>query len=477
MATDEPADPLHLVGSVVDDCTIQRLLGAGDRSLVYLAEHTKLKALYAIKILRPSLTAGRDTVMRFFREAQTIARLNHPAIIGSQNVGQAGERYFLRMELVDGPSAETLVREQGKLDWRTATRIVLAIAEALGHAHSKGYIHRDVCPAHILLTKAGQPKLAGFALAVQLQAVLPSPDQGTVVGAPAFTSPEQAAGRVADARADIYSLGATYYYLVTGSKGHEGKTLEETYEKHFYYTPESPRTYAPSVPEAVCEIIARCIKKTRKDRYQTAEALAEALRAVLATPEPEEDLATLVGRARPGFMPAKRPLPSGGEAQPLLVFMEIPAFAVLVSELSSLPTFWARTSAEALAAVVSRPFAAVLSLSPTKEPGTARTVIEAVRSRNPDALTIYHGRDYRLEVSGEEALRCKADLVMLGGVDTNDFMAFVMTGLQLRASGELPTPPTLAWYEEALRQLCPKSHFREMAEQLRSRGVEPFEDK
>jgi tRNA A-37 threonylcarbamoyl transferase component Bud32 len=270
-----------LVGKEIDGCTIVRKIGQGGMGIVYLAEHTKLKQQYVVKILNPALVAAEDTVQRFFREAQSVARLNHPAIVSIQNVGQEGEYYYIRMEYVDGDTVENIVKQEKKLGWNTATKIILDTADALSHAHKKGIIHRDIKPENIMYTNSGQVKVMDFGLAKQVQAATKVSVTGQIVGTPFFMSPEQAGGKTTDARSDIYSLGVTYYYILTGVKPFNGKNLQEIFLKHFFYTPESPKIYTPDLPETVCEIIRRCLKKKKKERYQSAAELARDLRIVL----------------------------------------------------------------------------------------------------------------------------------------------------------------------------------------------------
>src|SRR5438270_548798 len=150
-----------LVGREIDGCTMVKKIGQGGMGIVYLAEHMKLKQQYVVKILNPAFVAAEDTVQRFFREAQSVARLNHPSIVSIQNVGQEGDYYYIRMEYVDGDTVENIVL------------------------------------------------------------------------------------------------------------------------KHFFYTPESPKIYTPDLPEAACEIIRRCLKKKKKERYQSAAELARDLRIAL----------------------------------------------------------------------------------------------------------------------------------------------------------------------------------------------------
>ncbi len=305
----QQSGPDPLIGKEIDGCAIVKKIGQGGMGIVFLAEHTKLRQQYVVKILNPALTAAEDTVQRFFREAQSVARLNHPCIVGIQNVGQEGEYYYIRMEFVDGDTVENIVKEQKKLDWRLATKIVLETSEALSHAHKRGTIHRDIKPENIMLAKSGEVKVMDFGLAKQVQSATKVSMTGQIVGTPFFMSPEQAGGKTVDARSDIYSLGVSYYYMLTGVKPFNGKNLQEIFLKHFFYTPESPKIYTPDLPENVCEIIRRCLKKKKKERYQSAAQLGRDLQAILegrelSAPETTDGDATSPSASNPDFQPS-----------------------------------------------------------------------------------------------------------------------------------------------------------------------------
>jgi serine/threonine-protein kinase len=187
----------------------------------------------------------------------------------------------MRMELIVGETLERIVARERKVDWRLATSLALQVAEALGHVHAKGIVHRDVEPRNIMFANTGITKLVGFGLAKMAQAATKVSISGQIVGTPLFMSPEQAGGKPTDARSDIYSLGVTYYYLLTGIRPFAGKNIQEVFLKHFFYTPESPTSLAPEVPEQVSAIVGRCLKKKKGERYQSAGELADELRRAL----------------------------------------------------------------------------------------------------------------------------------------------------------------------------------------------------
>ncbi len=274
-----------IIGKVIDGCRVQRKLGQGGMGVVYLAVHETLKQEFVLKILNPALTGSEDTIERFFREAQACAQLNHPGIVAIQNVGQDGDYFFIRMEYVEGVTLEDLVKEKGQLDWRQATQLMLETVDALSHAHQKGMIHRDIKPENIMFTSANQVKVMDFGLAKHVHSSAKVSVTGQIVGTPFFMSPEQAGGKPTDARSDIYSVGVTLYYLMTGVKPFNGKNLQEIFLKHFFYAPESPKIYNESLPDSLCEVVKRCLKKKKKERYQSAKALAHDLQQVLSRPD------------------------------------------------------------------------------------------------------------------------------------------------------------------------------------------------
>ncbi len=279
----EGFDPI--VGKVIDGCKIQRKLGQGGMGVVYLAEHESLRQAFVIKILNPALVGAEDTVERFFREAQACAQLNHPGIVAIQNVGQEGEYYFIRMEYIEGKTLEDTIKEKNQLDWRHSVQIIVETADALSHAHQKGMIHRDIKPENIMLTPQGAVKVMDFGLAKHVHSSAKVSVTGQIVGTPFFMSPEQAGGKPTDARSDIYSLGVTLYYMLTGVKPFNGKNLQEIFLKHFFYAPESPKIYNAELPEALCEIVKKCLKKKKKERYQSAKEMVKDLRTVLDDPD------------------------------------------------------------------------------------------------------------------------------------------------------------------------------------------------
>ncbi|MDF1666190.1 MAG: serine/threonine-protein kinase [Planctomycetota bacterium] len=286
MANSSPIDPSDpLIGKVVDGCVLDRKLDHGSTtSHTYIATHTDLQKSFTIKILDPVQAQSGDALQRFHREAQSVARLDHPNIASIQNVGQEHGYYFIRGEFPDGENLETIIKERGKLPWKKATYILIQAANGLAHAHSKSIIHRDFKPESILVSDDLKViKLMNFFLAKQISQATRVSVTGQIVGDPHFMSPEQAGGKETDERSDIYSLGVTYYYLVSAVKPYNGRNPQEIFLKHFFYTPESPKIYTPDLPQEVCDVIRKCLKKKKLERYQSVDEVTNHLLQILAT--------------------------------------------------------------------------------------------------------------------------------------------------------------------------------------------------
>jgi serine/threonine-protein kinase len=277
---------------------ILRRLGEGGMGSVYLGYQEGAGRQVAIKILPDHLAANQASVDRFYREAKSGALLNHPNIVRNLAVGQdrATGLHYLVLEYVDGPSAHALLDRFGRLSVADAVHIVLDIARALEHAHSRSVVHRDIKPDNILLTLTGVAKLADLGLAKRTDETshLTAARQG--FGTPYYMPYEQAMNaRSADGRSDIYALGATLYHLLTGDVPFPGSTHIEIVDKKSlgFFPPAG--SVNPGVPAALDRILERMLARDPGDRYQTAsELIVDLERANLAAPVPsfvDQDLA------------------------------------------------------------------------------------------------------------------------------------------------------------------------------------------
>jgi len=275
-----------------------RKLGEGGMGSVHLAYEDGHDRLVAVKVLSSSLAINQTSVDRFYREARHGDLLNHPNIVRILGVAQdqVSGLHYLTMEYVDGPSAEKLLDHFGKLEIGDAVHVILDIARALEHAHSRNIVHRDIKPANILLTKSGLAKLADLGLAKRTDesSTLTATRQG--FGTPYYMPYEQAIdAKKADARSDIFALGATLYHLVTGEVPFAGiNPLEIADKKNLgIFTPAS--ILNPDVPRALDKILSTMMARDPRERYQTvSELIVDLERAELAAAVPsfiDRDLA------------------------------------------------------------------------------------------------------------------------------------------------------------------------------------------
>jgi serine/threonine-protein kinase len=269
---------------------ILRRLGEGAMSTVYLAYHEEQSLHVAVKVLAERLVSNQDYVDRFYREAKSAAALNHPNIVRGFAAGQdrATGRHYLVLEFVDGPNAQTLLEQHGRLEVGDAVHIALDIACALEHAHSRNFVHRDIKPNNILLTRSGLAKLADLGLSKRIDEAshLTAMRQG--FGTPYYMPYEQAlAARHADGRSDIYALGATLYHLVTGEVPFPGNSPLEIVEKKNVGDFAPASTVNAAVPLALDRILSKMMARHPRDRYQLAsDLIIELEKSQLAAPVP-----------------------------------------------------------------------------------------------------------------------------------------------------------------------------------------------
>ncbi|MFH1022097.1 MAG: protein kinase [Planctomycetota bacterium] len=259
--------------SPIPGYVILEQIAKGGMGIVYKARQKSLDRIVAIKILPRRLSSNEVFVQRFLREAQLAAQLVHPHIVRMLEVGQHGNYYYIVMEFVEGMSLRRLIEGESSLDWRRAVAIIRQTAEALGVAYRKSIVHRDIKPENILITPDGSAKLADMGLAKSLVDDASLTLEGTALGTPHYISPEQGRGEAVDTRSDIYSLGATFYYAVTGFHPFEGPTPASIILKHVTDPLIPPSVRNPSVPRGVCDIIRRMMAKKPAQRYQTPEEL------------------------------------------------------------------------------------------------------------------------------------------------------------------------------------------------------------
>ncbi len=268
------------------DFRIVREVGRGGMGVVYEAEQISLKRRVALKVLRLGAVADEVAMQRFQREAETIAQLHHTNIVPIFAVGcEAGVRYYA-MQFIEGRDLAAIVQaaqaSQEALEPVAVARWALQAAEALSHAHARGVIHRDIKPSNLILDADGRIWLTDFGLARRTEDVALSLT-GALLGTPRYMSPEQAnaANRPIDHRTDLYSLGATLYELATRRPIFDAATSHELIRLILQEEPVAPRRLVPNVPRDLETIILKCVAKEPAQRYASAQALADDLRAFL----------------------------------------------------------------------------------------------------------------------------------------------------------------------------------------------------
>lgn len=255
-------------------------LGEGSTGSVYKAYDTRLKRVVAIKILSPRLALRKEYYQRFMREARAAIRLRHPHIVQGYDVGTVDGLHYVAMEFIEGRTLKSIIEEKGAPPPLVVVHILRQIAEALDYASRCGIAHRDVKPENIMLTVDGEAKLADLGL-VKDELALSVTQAGISIGTPLFMSPEQIEGTVTlDVRADIYSLGATGFYLLAGVPPFTGSTLFDVLRKHL--TEDMPRIseHSKNLPAGLDDIIYLMTRRRREERYQNAWRVYEDLTLV-----------------------------------------------------------------------------------------------------------------------------------------------------------------------------------------------------
>jgi serine/threonine protein kinase len=268
-------------GRKLGDYHVQSRLGVGGMGEVYRALQTSLGRTVAIKILSPELTTDRTFVERFMKEAQAAGKLSHPNVVSVHEVGVMNETYFYSMEYVDGGSVQELISRRRRLDPEQAAEIVLQAAKALEYAEKIGLVHCDIKPDNLMLTKDGEVRLADLGIAKMKNAKGKADQADGVFGSPHYMAPEQARGLPLDNRADIYSLGVTFYRLLAGRVPFTGKDARSIMEKQVFSDPPPLRRYAPEISPRLASLVTRMMRKKPQERPQTATRIIKELEEML----------------------------------------------------------------------------------------------------------------------------------------------------------------------------------------------------
>ena len=275
-------------------------LGAGAMATVFKARQVSLDRMVAIKVLPKRYTNSPEFVERFYAEGRAAAKLNHANIVGALDVGKSGEYHYFVMEYVEGMTLHDDLMAKRRYEEAPGLRVMIDIAKALEHAHKAGFIHRDVKPKNIMLTREGVAKLADMGLARAVtDRELAEAEAGKAYGTPYYISPEQVRGEVdIDFRADIYSYGATFYHVLTGQVPFDGPNPSSVMSKHLKSPLVPPDHINTRLTAGVSEIIEVCMAKDRNKRYKSTGDLLQDLECVARGEPPMQarskvDLASL----------------------------------------------------------------------------------------------------------------------------------------------------------------------------------------
>ncbi|MHC4600308.1 MAG: bifunctional serine/threonine-protein kinase/formylglycine-generating enzyme family protein [Planctomycetota bacterium] len=274
--------------------------------------------MFAVKILPPIFSRDTSKVDRFLKEAESSKRLDHPNVVKVHEFGKAGDVHFIAMQLVVGQSVGDLIKNKRAVKIQDSLRIIRETAKGLAFAHSRGIVHRDIKPDNIMLNNDGRIQVADFGLARDVEASSSLSGSGEIVGTPYYISPEQIDCQDVDSRADIYSLGATIYHLITGKRPFEGATPMEVLLKHVNEKLVPPMDRNPLIPVPVSRLISKMMEKNRTFRYQDCEDLVADIELI----EEGRDVQILLEEeTEPKRKPPPPPVVRRGRARPLLTLL------------------------------------------------------------------------------------------------------------------------------------------------------------
>ena len=236
-----------MIGEHLGKWIVEREIGRGGMGVVYLGREETSGQMAALKVLTPELSQEPGFLERFRREIAAVSALDHPNIVKFFEAGESDRRHFYAMEFVQGEDFEVILTRFGRLAWREVLNIAMQICPALKHAHDRGIIHRDIKPHNLLRSDSGQVKLADFGIA-KVFASRQLTRAGGIVGTADYLSPEQAQGKPATKRSDLYSLGVVLYRMLTGWVPFQGNSTAELLHKHVYGRFDSPAKRVTEIP-------------------------------------------------------------------------------------------------------------------------------------------------------------------------------------------------------------------------------------
>ncbi len=286
-------------GTIINQYKIISAIGKGGMGEVFLAHDTKLDRKVALKILPPEFAEDADRMSRFVREAKSASALNHPNIITIHEIGESDGTHFIATEFIDGKTLNEYKRAN-PLNYKSALEIAIQVASALDEAHSAGIVHRDIKPDNVMIRANGLAKILDFGIAKVSVAsasadassedatAVKSPTMpGMIIGTANYMSPEQAKGKVVDARTDIFSFGVVLYEMIAGHLPFEGENALEMIGAILH---KEPKPLNSDVPTEITKIINKCLRKDRDERYQTIKDVGNDLKDVKRDLEFQDNL-------------------------------------------------------------------------------------------------------------------------------------------------------------------------------------------
>ena len=294
----------------IGDYVIDSKLGQGGMGAVFEATQSKLNRKVALKVLNRKLTDNPTALARFQREAQSAAAMSHPNIIGVYDIGEDSGTHYFSMEFVDGESVEERLKREGKLEIGEALRIAECVASALQFAHAQSFIHRDIKPENVMLTSAGEVKLADLGLAKSLEDDTSVTATGTGLGTPYYMAPEQAMDAAhVDHRADIYALGVTMLHILTGKRPYDGKSALQIIRQHMQEALPSGAQLGTELPDELEQLIQKMSAKEPDDRHADYAEVLEEMRTVIEAQTPQEEAASPEAEAEASDAEEEAPKP------------------------------------------------------------------------------------------------------------------------------------------------------------------------
>ena len=288
-------DGQSLVGKEISGCEILTKVAEGGMGAVFKARHKALNRTVCVKILNPNLSKDKKAVTLFLTEARAIAELDHPNIVNVYDVGKEQGYYFIVMSFVEGQTLSALLKKQRVLPIGQVLDLFDGVLKGLSVAHEKGIIHRDIKPSNILITPDGKPKIVDFGIAKKVDKETGSTKTTELAGTAYFIAPEQALGKALDTRADLYSIGASMFYVLTGHFPYNGKTTIEIIQKHINEPVPDPTNLRPELPAWLSLAVQKLMSKNPDDRFQTAKEVYEYFNKMRAEEQLKVD--TMHGRA------------------------------------------------------------------------------------------------------------------------------------------------------------------------------------